>query len=158
MSGDIDLVVLRQLLFLLSTIFSSLASALNLFLIWDMRRWTGHTKLIALMSVYQLLYDIFFYSTVASTPGTSISDGATVVNEMSGCTSAFISNAMMMVVLYIVRYRRSVDVDGAMTWLHLTASIPALYLLALYSYSFGADNDVVRLLTNTSGCSTSLTL
>ena len=92
-------------------------------------------KLIAWMSAFQLLYDCSFYTQVTSTPGTLDYYIGNILTEMSGCTSAYISNAMMITVLYIVRYKKSVAIENSMTLILLVANIPSLYMLAIFLYA-----------------------
>lgn len=135
-----DLVEIRNILFLFSSIISSCASACNLFLLWDLNKWTGYLSFIGLMSIYQLIYDCFFYPAVTSSTDSPEYYMGNVFVEMCGCSASFISNAMMFMVLYIVLYKSSVEIDRRIHYIHLIASIPALYLLALYIYSYAANS------------------
>lgn len=125
----------RQLLFLMSAIVSSSASACNLILLWDMNKWTGHTKLIALISLYQLLYDTAFYTSVESSPGTDDFYAANILSNIGGCTSAFTSNIMMLSILYIVRFRKSLDVNDNIQIIHALVNIPSCIIFVVFLYS-----------------------
>jgi len=124
---------------------SASASACNLFLIWDLQRWTGYMKLIAWMTAFQLLYDCSFYTNVTSAPGTVDCYVGDVLDVISGCTSAFLSNVMMITVLYIVRYKKSVAIENSMTLILLVANIPSLYMLAIFLYAIlTSDESLVK--------------
>ena len=140
--------VVRSVVFLASGVVSSTATALNLCLLCDMKKWTGHTKLLALMSVYQLMFDMSFYTTVSSTPGTIENAISILISEVGGCSSSFVSNLMMLSIYYIVVYKESLSINENLFLIHILVNIPSFILLIMFIIALSSGN--WALATNTS--------
>ncbi|RYG65886.1 hypothetical protein EON64_10985, partial [archaeon] len=92
---------------LVSTIVSTGASLLMLFLIRRMRIWNGHILLLATMTVFQTLYDITFFTGVVNMDNVYLAVASNVGQLMGGMASSFFSNIIGAIALYVIVYRHS---------------------------------------------------
>lgn len=99
------------IIILTSSLVSGIASILLIYLIHAMKLWNGFILLILAMSWAQLVYDASFYPQYAKQPtyiGTN-----TLVQMMQLTGGVFVSlysNFLILVVLYIIWYKRSYDI------------------------------------------------
>lgn len=123
---------------LATSIVSTTASGINLFLIIDMKIWTGHNQLIALMSLYQILYDASEYTCITSSDNTTPSYlAALAINVLGGTTASVISNVMIGTVFYIVKYRETIDLKKYIHKTHILCALPGLFVALFYLSASG---------------------
>lgn len=132
--------ILRLNIYLASGIISSCASFCNLFLILDMNSWTSHTRLIFLMTTYQLLYDITYFFQNESSFGVTANTSFIIINRFGGTTSTFVSNVMMFTVLYIVRNKKAFRHNFYISIVHILSLLPSLFVTIAYMYGFITSN------------------
>lgn len=132
-------------LLIFSTIASSLASLINLLLIYDMGIWSGFLALITTMAVSQLLYDVSFYpnnSPIISDNSSSVAIFiiSSIFHCFGGVTQAIASNIISIIVLYTVKYQRSIDIFKHVNLLAAVMVTPSLVLFLFYFLSLGLSD------------------
>lgn len=133
---------------LFTSIIGTICSIITIILIRRVKSTTGHVYLVYLMSVYQLLYDItFFFSEVPVRYYISVT--ANLFQATCGVASSFVSNWIAFIAMYIVWYRRKVDVFANLKIIHITSFLPGfasalIYLVASVPKS-KASEDLVNI-------------
>lgn len=101
----------------------------------------GHSLLIFLMTCSQFIYDISFYPGVITISSVGFTVFANVLQLIGGIGVSIISNIVTMIVLYIILYRKSVDIYKNLKWFTLVTftiifSEVFLYLLGVVDSSY----------------------
>lgn len=128
-----------EILCLFATVLSSLCSALNLLLIWDMKVWNGHIALITMMTVYQLMYDVsFYYNNIAEQTSVQFKISL-VLQSWGGIAQSITSNQIAFALLYIILKKKSFRILERFGMFTLCANI--LVLIPLIPYFLYLDNN-----------------
>jgi hypothetical protein len=144
----------HQLVFYVVVIFfstlSSLSSLANIYLIHDMKIWNGHILLIYSMAWSQFIYDISFAPGVITIPSDGVVITANVFQLIGGLSVAIFSNIMSIVVLYVIKFRISIDIMKYYKYYILGISFVVvgeviLYLISELDPSFGYLADIALL-------------
>jgi hypothetical protein len=117
---------------LLASVFSSASSATIIALIRKMGIWNLHVSLIFAMTVFELMYDVTFFSGMVNTGSFEISVFSNIAQLLGGTTSSIISNVIAGVALYVVFYKRTIDVQRYYVLVISICSVPGLVIAILY--------------------------
>ena len=106
------------LMAILSSVSSSLASLMLIYLIHVMKLRNGFTLLILTMSWAQVIYDISFAPAIV-TENSEVEGVYILVNIlqlMGGIMAAIFSNFLTFVVFHVIKYKKSVDIYAYYPW------------------------------------------
>lgn len=116
------------------SIVGTLCSLLTIVLIIRMKSNTGHLHLVFLMSVYQLIYDVSFsFSDINF--GYYPNAASNFTQLLGGISSALISNWIAYVAMYIVLFRKKIDVFENIVPIHVTTILPAFVVSLIYLFA-----------------------
>lgn len=130
---------------LVGTVICSIATALNILLIIDMRIWNPHTNLIFAMNIYQLMYDSTILS-ISTDLGTTIQGFVGFVFAIWGGTSAaLVSNLMILSVLAVIskkqQYHRYLT---SSLWVNISVNIPSGIAIIFWIGGFVMNDSKAR--------------
>lgn len=117
---------------LIATLVGSASSSTVLFLIHKMQVWNLHIALISSMTVFELLYDVSFFTGMANTGSRGLSILSNVAQLQGGLTSSIISNIIAAVALYVVYYKRTVNALKYWRRIIFLAIVPGVIVNILY--------------------------
>jgi hypothetical protein len=135
---------------LIATVVGSGASATVIYLIRKMGTWNLHIALILGMTVFELLYDVSFFTGVANTGSFGLSVASNMAQLQGGLTSSIFSNIIAVIALYVVHVKKTVDALGHLHYIVAAAITPGvvvniIYLIGVFSGSHHDYADVAVL-------------
>ena len=117
---------------LIATVVSSLSSSTVLVLIKKMGTWNLHLSLIFAMTSFELMYDIFFFSSMVDTKSFGLTVLSNIMVCLGGTTSSMLSNVIALVALYVVYYRQTIDLMPYYYLIIAAATIPGMVVIIMY--------------------------
>lgn len=117
---------------LIATVVSSTCSSLVIVLIRKMEIWNLHIALILATTVFQLLYDLSFFSGMVSTGSFELTITSNCCQLQGGVTSSIFSNLIAAVALYVVYYKRSIDILQYFPTVVIVAMLPGIAVNIMY--------------------------
>lgn len=117
---------------LIATIISSSCSSSVLIMIKRLGIWNLHLSLIFAMTSFELLYDLFFFSCMVDTGNFGLTVLSNIAVCLGGTTSSLLSNVIALVALYVVYYRRTIDIMPYYFLIIAIASIPGMVVIIMY--------------------------
>jgi hypothetical protein len=117
---------------LIAGIVGSVSSSTVILLIRKMQVWNLHIALIMAMTVFELLYDISFFTGMASTGSFGLSVVSNVAQLQGGTTSSIVSNIIAAVALYVVYFKKTVDALKYYYLIVFVAVVPGVIINILY--------------------------
>lgn len=135
---------------LISAILGVISSIFCILLMYQMKsiRKTGHIELLLYMTVYQFIYELFFFTIsvdVGSALVKSISWGIAIP---SGTMSVGYSNWMVFVAWYIVYFKKPFDVVSNMNMMTSICATPTIIETILYWYCDVSYRSCVAIVIN----------
>ena len=125
-------------------VISTVASVLNVWLIYDMRKFNPHIYLILIMDLYQIPTDISYYLIIAP-EGTPSFEYGNAVGMWSGLASQLISNVMIIAMLHVVLWKSTSLYHSKYFILGVQAivTIPCAVLEIIYIYGLSHNDSRV---------------
>jgi len=118
---------------LIAGVLGSFSSALVILLIYKMKVWNLHIALILGMTLFELLYDVSFFTGMVNTGSFALSVASNLAQLLGGTTSSIISNIIAGVALHVVFYKRSIDLLPYYKLLLGFAILPGIVVCILYT-------------------------
>lgn len=119
-------------LVLVATITSSIASVLLIFIIRRMKIWNGHILLVTTMTIFQLVYDLSFFTGVVNVGYGGVTIASNITQLFSGVASSLVSNWVAWVAFYVIYHKKSFDIFRNYNWMMFMTFIPATIDVILY--------------------------
>lgn len=117
---------------LIAMVVSSACTSLVIVLIRKMGVWNLHIALILATTVFQLLYDLTFFSGMVKTGSFELTITSNCCQLQGGATSSIFSNLIAAVALYVVYFKRSIDVLQYFPIVVVVAMLPGIVTNILY--------------------------
>lgn len=117
---------------LIATVVSSVSSSTVLILIKRMNVWNQHLSLLFAMASFELMYDVFFFSCMVDTKSFPLTVLSNIAVCLGGTTSSMLSNVIALVALYVVYYRKTIDLMPYYYLIIAVASIPGMIVIIMY--------------------------
>lgn len=114
------------------TVLSSIASIVTILVINKMKI-TGYIKLILTMTWFQFIYDITFFNGTIDVGEYYLIYVANIGQLIGGIGSSLISNWIAYVVLYVVYYKKSIDIMRNYKFMLASSLIPGVITAIVYS-------------------------
>lgn len=116
------------------------ASILTVLVIRKLYPITSHVYLILCMTIYQGIYNIFFFFMEGSA-GSRMKVLAMFFTLVCGVASSVLSNWIAYAVFSTIFYRKKFDVFKHLPMVHLSAALPGLVLAIVYVYASVPESD-----------------
>lgn len=117
---------------LIATIVSSTSSSSVLIMIKRLNIWNLHLSLIFAMTSFELMYDVFFFSCMVDTGSFGLTVLSNIAVCLGGTTSSMLSNVIALVALYVVYYRKTINLMPYYYLIIAVASIPGMIVIIMY--------------------------
>lgn len=122
----------------LSSFLAAMCSAIVVFLAVKLGRtmkYTAHLQMIFVMSVFQLLYDLTFFSTVYYFGSEIYIDFSNSAQRLLGCASTMYTNYIAFVACYSLARRTFINVNAYLSWMLVVSLIPGIVFVVTYQIS-----------------------
>lgn len=116
----------------IATVISSVSSSTVLILIKRMNVWNQHLSLLFAMASFELMYDVFFFSCMVDTKNFPLTVLSNIAVCLGGTTSSMLSNVIALVALYVVYFRKTIDLMPYYYLIIAIASIPGMIVIIMY--------------------------
>ena len=99
-----------KILIIISSVVSSLASLVLIYLIYVMKLRNGFTLLILSMTMAQLIYDATFVPAITNVGNANAFIFINVLQLLGGQSAAIFSNFLTFVIFHVIKYKKSLDI------------------------------------------------
>lgn len=130
-----------QAICLLATIIASIASSINLAVLSLLhRQWNAYLSLVTMMTFFQFLYDISFFTGLVNTGVPNLTITSNVVQLFSGLTSSLTSNLVAFIAFYVIYFKRAFNIKKHFVAMMTTVVVVAVIDVVLYIMSQADPN------------------
>ena len=117
---------------LIASIIGTICSSTVLIIIKKIKLWNLQIALILSMTLFELMYNASFFTGMANTGSFELSVASNLCQLLGGATSSIISNIMAAVALYVVYFRRTLNILHNYYIIIILAIIPGVVVDILY--------------------------
>lgn len=141
-------IVFRNVL-LTTSIVSSFVSVVMIVLMHKMKILNGHLLLVSCMTWSQFIYDISFYPVNVSNSNYELKVISSILQLIGGIAVSIFSNIMSIIILYVITFRKSVDVFKNFKWYCICVVLATgieviLYIMSVADSTYTYLNTVSR--------------